>query len=171
MRIFIMILVIVFASCTNVFAEGIDWKVKHRFRFFFSQPDDNSSIFFRMQEQAWAEVSAEINLQGSEQKKQKMTNFAVSLLERKLNDESWLQKFYVNNRQEINITKNEMVNNGHARWGWAKHAILKRKTCWDWQQQWHSSCRSDALGQRDRRDYVKPDRHTVIAFLDEEANT
>lgn len=165
MRIFIYCFVVFVTVCSNAFAGGIDWHVKHRFRFFFSDPDAKSSIFFRMQEQAWNDLIEGLD----EDQQKKMAKTAVSLLERKLNDEKWLQEFYKNNLKEIGLNNNAIKYNAHARWGWAKQAILQRKTCWDWQFQSHGTCRSDVVGGGNRRDYVRAERHTVIVTLDEEA--
>lgn len=160
MRILVICLMhlFLFVSVGTSFSDElkIDWEVKHRFRFFNTSPSAAPSIFFKMQEAAWNEVI-------------KSNNFdklnAVSLMEAKLNNKVWLQRFYKNNRVKLGITKNEIDKGGHARWGWSKHAVRDNKTCWDPRQQWHSSCNTDAIGDPLRTDYVKPQRHTILAKI------
>ena len=119
-------------------SPSIDWHVKHPFRYFTETTD------FNMQREAMADVMA---AHGAA-----MTATAISDLEGKLNDPQWLRKWY---SQDANLYP-DAKRSGRPERGWANPINLRRSTCWDSRQQWHSSCASDGFGSALRTDYVPP---------------
>ncbi|WP_202301973.1 hypothetical protein [Mesorhizobium sp. 131-2-1] len=133
-----------FTTTLTYAAPAIDWWVKHPFRYFTETTD------FDMQREAMAEVMA---THGGA-----FTATAVSDLERLLNDPRWLREWY---KQDTTLYPNPK-GAGRPERGWANPINLRRSTCWDSREQWHSSCKSDGFGTALRADYVRPQGHTVI---------
>ncbi len=125
-------------------SPAIDWRVEHPFRFFTETTD------FDMQREAMAEV---MTTHGGA-----FTATAVSDLERLLNDPRWLREWY---KQDTALYPNPR-GAGRPERGWANPINLRRSTCWDSREQWHSSCTSDSFGTALRTDYVRPQGHTVL---------
>ena len=125
-------------------SPSIDWHVKHPFRYFTEMTD------FNMHREAMADVMA---AHGGA-----MTATAISDLKGKLNDPQWLRKWY---SRDANLYP-DAKRSGRPERGWANPINLRRATCWDSRQQWHSSCASDGFGSALRTDYVRPQAHTVI---------
>lgn len=146
--------VVVFAQ--SALAAEIDWEVKHKFRFFDTEADAEPNVFFKMQQQAFDEMRAEPGFDPAE---------AVSKLELKLNNQAWLAKFYAANKEALRIRDDEVNRGAHPHWGWSKKLVNESRTCWNAREQWHSDCRSDAVGASPKSTYAQAERHTVIARL------
>ena len=130
-------------------APAIDWRVEHPFRYFTETTD------FDMQREAAASVMSDNS--GA------LTATAVSDVERRLNDPGWLREWFKTDP----LLYPDPRRSGRPERGWSNPINLRRATCWDHREQWHSSCASDSFGTRLRTDYVRPQGHTVILSITE----
>ena len=132
-------------------APAIDWRLEHPFRYFTETAD------FDMQREAMADVMSA--------NRGALSANAVSDLERLLNDPRWLREWFKTDP----LLYPDPKRSGRPERGWSNPINLRRATCWDHRQQWHSSCASDSFGTRLRTDYVLPQGHAVILRITDAA--
>lgn len=150
----VLVAVLAFLAATGGVAgaaSSIDWRVKQPFRYF------TDTVDFDMHRQAFADA---IRANGGS-----VSAKPVSDVEARLNSLNWLGSWYQAHPSKYPASTS--AGGGTAMRGWAHHLERRRATCWDAADQWHSSCRSDAIWPYDRTDYVLPKAHTVILKLTE----
>lgn len=133
-------------------AAEIDWRVQHQFRFFEAKADGKISPYFEMYKAAWKEINQN-------------SNGRIAAIEAKLNHGEWLQDYYDDNFRQLGIKSDAYRANraGGAQAGWSRWIVANNATCWSQKEQWHSSCKVDQVPGVLRTDYVRPQRHTIIA--------
>lgn len=151
MRVLVACLSLMATVVTAGAASSIDWRVKQPFRYF------TDTIDFDMHRRAFADA---IRANGGS-----VSAKPVSDVEARLNSLNWLGSWY--RAHSSKYPASTSAGGGTAMRGWAHHVERRRATCWDAADQWHSSCRSDAIWPYARTDYVLPKAHTVIVKLKE----
>lgn len=153
-KIYLSFLAMAIWGVAPVSAAEIDWRVQHQFRFFEAKADGAISPYFEMYKAAWQEI----NQNG---------NGRIAALEAKLNHGEWLQEYYDNNFRKLGIRSDAYRANraGGANAGWSRWIVANNQTCWSQKNQWHSSCKVDQVPGVLRTDYVRPQRHTIIAHF------